>query len=281
MQEIFEKLQKLQEILTQKHAIEKRLANLPRDLVTQHELLTRIKKNHEEVATKHEQMSSELNQLRISLTDTQSSKQNLEQKMGAIKTQREFELLEKEINDASLEEERLRGESHNVQLELNEVASNLELSTKLITEQETTAHEMENRIKNESKNEERQLALLKEEETLLSQGLDSVLLENFEIIIRNKKDLGIVAVRGGICQGCHIVLPAQFVNKVRLGEGINFCPHCSRIIYFEEGGDAFSQVFFDEDEMAGLSDLIDEEDYEEEEEIPVIDNEMSEDYEDN
>ena len=31
-----------------------------------------------------------------------------------------------------------------------------------------------------------------------------------------------------------MILPANFANQVREGEEINFCPYCSRILYYEE-----------------------------------------------
>jgi predicted nucleic acid-binding Zn-ribbon protein len=281
MQETFEKLQKLQEILSEKYAIEKKLSDLPKQLNTKREVLHRIKKSRDEKAEAKARLEAKLSQIRIELTTIQDSKQSLEQKMSAIKTQREFELLEKEINDAGLEEECLRKESHKLQLDLNEAEKALELDDQLISEQEAEQQQDMQRIEAESSNEEKLLEKLSEEEKLLTPGMSSDLLYKFESIIRNKAGLGIVAVRGGICQGCHMVLPAQFVNDVRGGESINFCPHCSRIIFFEEGGDMFTNIFFDEDEMGSLSDLIDDDDYVEEEEPPLIDEDMGGDYEDN
>jgi RNase P subunit RPR2 len=76
---------------------------------------------------------------------------------------------------------------------------------------------------------------------------------------------GIVAIRGGVCTGCHMILPIQFANEVRLGEKIVFCPYCSRILFYEEV-EAGEEEFFDAEDAGSLSDLDDIEDEEEEEE---------------
>jgi RNase P subunit RPR2 len=78
---------------------------------------------------------------------------------------------------------------------------------------------------------------------------------------------GIVAIKGGVCMGCHMILPVQFANSVRIGEEIVFCPYCSRILYYEEAEQG-EEEFFDSEDSGSLSDLddIDDEEYEEEEE---------------
>jgi uncharacterized protein YbaR (Trm112 family) len=78
---------------------------------------------------------------------------------------------------------------------------------------------------------------------------------------------GIVGIRGGVCMGCHMILPVQFANTVRQGEEIVFCPYCSRILYYEEAEEG-QEEFFDIEDAGSLSDLDDmeEEEFEEEEE---------------
>ena len=78
----------------------------------------------------------------------------------------------------------------------------------------------------------------------LAKDLDPNLLFKFERIIRNKGGKGIVAVHNIVCTGCHMILPAQFVNEVRAStnnesdeDSILFCPYCSRVLYYEESTD--------------------------------------------
>ena len=93
------------------------------------------------------------------------------------------------------------------------------------------------------------------------------MLFKFERIIRNKGGRGIVAIKSGVCMGCHMILPAQFANRVRNGEDIVFCPYCSRILFYEESEQG-EEEFFDTEDMGSLADLddMDDEDYDDEEE---------------
>ena len=283
MQETFDKLRTLQEILFEKYTIEKRLVDLPKQLNLKRELLSRVGKMRDEKAESAETLEKNLTALRIELTTLQDNKVQLEQKMSLIKTQRDFELLEKEINDAGIAEENLRKESYKLQLELNDVQKELEADNQLIAEQEAEEQEDIRRINEESGQEQLRLAELSKEEAEITPSLNPDLLYKFETIVRNKAGIGVVAVKNSICQGCYMVLPAQFVNNVRTAEQIHFCPYCSRVIYFEEGGDAFAHVAFDDENMESLSDLIDKEYSDEEEEEPpiFIDDDMAGDYEDN
>ena len=75
----------------------------------------------------------------------------------------------------------------------------------------------------------------------------------FERIIKSKSGLGIVPIAGGVCNGCHMILPAQYANSVRRGEGIMFCPNCSRILFVPDEEDTVDEAMF-EDVDAGTVD---------------------------
>ena len=54
-----------------------------------------------------------------------------------------------------------------------------------------------------------------------------------------------------------MILPANFANEVREGEDINFCPYCSRILYYEEVNEDQQEDYFDigaAGSLAGLDD---------------------------
>jgi hypothetical protein len=60
-----------------------------------------------------------------------------------------------------------------------------------------------------------------------------------------------------------MILPANFANQVREGEDINFCPYCSRILYYEEVSEDQAEDYFDIGAAGSLAGLDDEE-YDEE-----------------
>jgi predicted nucleic acid-binding Zn-ribbon protein len=141
-------------------------------------------------------------------------------------------------------------------------------SQALIDQQERELEERRREIEKEASEKNGQLKALLEQEVSLAAELNNTdVLFKFERIIRNKMGRGIVAIKGGVCMGCHMILPAQFANVVRQGKEIVFCPYCSRILFYEESEQG-EEDFFNDEDSGSLSDLdeMEEEEYEEEEE---------------
>ena len=114
-----------------------------------------------------------------------------------------------------------------------------------------------------------ELKELEKQEKEITPGLDTEIVYKFQRIIQRNRE-GIVAVRNGVCSGCNMILPAQFANIVREGENINFCPYCSRILFYEDtGNEKDFDPIISMDDAGSLADLDDdfddEEAYDEEE----------------
>ena len=79
-------------------------------------------------------------------------------------------------------------------------------------------------------------------------------------IATNNDTFTLFAVKGNVCDGCHMILPAQFANEVHGGDKIVFCPYCSRILFYEELKEGETEYSHIED-IGSLSDYGDEEDF--------------------
>lgn len=277
MQEVFEKLRSLQDILSRKFEIEAEIHDIPKVLATKTELVNRLKKLYIEKNDRYEATRQRIASLRIRLQEAQEQREHYEQQMDLIKTQREYEALDKEIRDATEKEQQLRRDLQKEEKALEEMASTLEKEEAMIRQQEEELQSEQQKVRDESRQKEDLLGDLESEEKKIAPGLDEEILFKFERIIRSKAGLGIVPVRGDVCTGCHMILPAQFVNDVHSGEGILFCPYCSRILFYQEEEEVEPSALIDED-VGGLADLIggDAED-EEEEDAEEDDGEITED----
>ncbi|MBI4209286.1 MAG: hypothetical protein HY538_06200 [Deltaproteobacteria bacterium] len=56
-------------------------------------------------------------------------------------------------------------------------------------------------------------------------------LSRYEGVRKARGVLVVVAVRQGICQGCHMNIPPQLYNQILKSEGFFTCPNCYRILY--------------------------------------------------
>lgn len=258
MSEIFDKLKELQVVLAEKYEIKDNVDNLPKSLNSSMEGLEQFKT---EFLQKHEECEAEkakIAQLKSELDEAIKASEESEKGMDNIQTHREYEILNKQIDEAKAKETELRNQiakEEKILSQLNDDVSNLEA---LINSTESSVNEEKAELDDKIKKNQEELEKLEEQEKKISEGIDPETLYKFQrIIIRNTK--GIVAVKGNVCEGCQMILPAQFANEVRKGDKIMFCPYCSRILFYEEGEDS-EENFFTIEETGSLTDFGDEDD---------------------
>ena len=265
IQEVFEKLQNLQDVLLQKYDIENEIKDIPKALVVKNELLARLKKQFIEKNSMHEKKLEKVKGMRDKLKEAEALREKYEKDMDIIKTQREYELLDKAIKETTEKEQQLRKDILKEEKEIEELNQYIEREQQIIRQQEEEVKTEERRIESESEEKKTILAKLEQEEKVIIPGLDDDILFKFERIIKNKSGLGIVPVKGSVCTGCHMILPAQFVNDVRNGEEVLFCPYCSRILFYVES-DKDTFLSFKDSDIGGFSDYdFEEEEFEDEE----------------
>ncbi len=265
--DIFEKLKKLQTILVKKYDLEKKIEEAPKQLSSQEELLSRMKKEFIEKNSDYESVKDEVLKLKFNLEEAVKSRENGEKGMDNIQTHREYEALEKQIKDATEKENEVRKELQNKEKKLEEIKEVLKINEDMITGQENDLAASKESLNKELESYNKELNSLKKSEDKITPDLDQEILFKFQRIIQRNSE-GIVAVKNGVCTGCHMILPAQFANIVREGENINFCPYCSRILFYEEASkeEVYDFSFDQTGSLADLDDdLKDDEEYEDEE----------------
>lgn len=234
--ETFEKLKDLQGILAKRYDLEKQLADAPNELVQQEQTLNSFKKEFIDKNEKYESVKSQVLATRLELEKTVKIREQAELGMDNVTAHREYEALYKQIEDARLREVELRKTLEFQERDLSMLDEEVQSVKSLIDPQEADLQSAKASIDERCKQLQSELDALKTEENGLTPGVDKEILFKFQRIIQRNKQ-GIVAVHNGVCMGCQMILPAQFSNIVRKGEEINFCPYCSRILYYEQTGD--------------------------------------------
>ncbi len=237
MEQVFKKLKEMQEVLSKKFEIDRDIKELPKILNTKLELLARLKKSYIEKTNELNNRKQRVKDIKQKLAEAEIQKDKYEQQMDLVKTQREYEALDKEIKTSADKEQEFRRQLQKEEKNCEEMVAGLEREENMIREQEEEIKNEQTRIKHEIKEKNKVLKTLEKDEQRISPGLDEEILFKFERIIRSKAGLGIVPIKSGICTGCHMILTSQFSNDVRQGKSIMFCPNCSRILFFQESDD--------------------------------------------
>lgn len=264
MTEVFEKLKDLQGVLAEKYALERKIEDAPLQLTTQDELLSRLKKEFIEKNTKYEEVRAGVEHLKVQLAEAEASRESGEKGMDNITTHREYEALDKQITEAKEREDAIRRELTREEKSLAELNEILRADEAMISAQEGDLNDSKTSLATEIDGYKGMLETLSQQESEITPGIDQEIVYKFQRIIRRNSE-GIVAVRNGVCTGCHMILPAQFANEVRDGEKILFCPYCSRILYHQDVVDGEEETYFSADETGTLADF--DEDFADEEEL--------------
>lgn len=78
-----------------------------------------------------------------------------------------------------------------------------------------------------------ELADIDDRRSKLVAGLDPALVDRYEKLRSRFKGVGVSRFEGGMCNGCHLTLPAAEAEAVRRqarDEGIATCPECDRLL---------------------------------------------------
>ena len=287
MTEVFDKLQSLQDVLVEKYALERQIESSPKQLDSQDALLARLKKEYIEKNKNYEEVKAIVDALRQELAFAETAREKGEKDMDTISSHREYEALEKQINEATEKEASVRKDLLREEKNLADLDESLKADEAMINSQEADLNESKTSLDaqiQEYKNKRDELSQKEESITTeLNAGLgelnqDPETVYKFQRIIQRNSE-GIVAVKNGVCTGCQMILPGQFANEVRDGEKILFCPYCSRILFYQEVAEEEAEDYSTLEETGSLADFEDEfaderddEDIEENE----ADNEMSE-----
>jgi len=77
-----------------------------------------------------------------------------------------------------------------------------------------------------------ELTASKEKQAAAEQTVPEDALAKYRRILKSKKDVAVVPIRGGACEGCHMKLTSQTVISARGGEGLTSCENCGRLVYW-------------------------------------------------
>lgn len=252
MSEVFERLKRLQEVLIRKNEIEEEISNAPAVLKRHEALLERLKQEYIEQDEIFEQVRKGINELKGELFQVELKRENAEKAMENVETQRDYEALEKTINDSKKKEEQMRFTLGTEEERFEGINNDIKEKEKIISENEAEIENMKNSLQDETSEMKQELKVLEQEKQKHSEGLDTETIFKFERIIKSKLGNGIVPVRGGVCTGCNMILPAQFANDIQSESEIKYCPYCSRVLYYEPAELEVDEFSFDDSEMGWL-----------------------------
>ena len=155
-------------------------------------------------------------------------------KLPAVKTNREYSAILAEVDVVKEKISILEDK----QLELMEVLEEKERKLpplKVLCKEEREKFKVYKLTKEaEAERTEKELEAIRERRVELANTLEKNLLEQYGKVAKARSGLAVVSIQENICQGCHQQILPQQVIDVKVGETINHCEQCSRILFWKE-----------------------------------------------
>jgi predicted nucleic acid-binding Zn-ribbon protein len=234
MANVLDTLKKLQEIDSELFRLRREQQHKPLELERARQLLAeeQAKTSAAEARLNASQVQRKEKELELSTAEATVKKMHMQ--LFQIKTNKEYTAKITEIEnikaDQSLVEEKI--------LELYEegdgIKTEIEKEKQVVAEEEKKYLGEKARIDASIKELEDRIRVFKAQRQQIVPGIEKSSLTRYERILANKEGLAIVPVRDDSCGGCHMHLPPQVINEIKMHDHLVYCETCARIIYLEE-----------------------------------------------
>ncbi len=231
MQEQLELLKELQELdKTLREARQKR-AELESEQATLEADVDRIRGMVESLDASLGELRDQRGDLNQALSVEQENIKKAEGRLPAIKTQKEYVAVLKEIDTAKKLTKDLQDR---VQATSEEVAALEKDRAEKAAECAAADEQVEARRREISG------ALKEFDQTLkagdgrrdqLLSGLPAPLRKRYQMLLDRRQGVAVVEARNGTCLGCNMQLPPQLFNSLFTVSEVQSCPHCNRLLY--------------------------------------------------
>ena len=192
--------------------------------------------------TRLEKIQNEIKDFQAAVTmkkgeiiDAQASVDRYQAQLNEVKNNREYDVLNKEIEYQTLEIELCEKKIKEAVTRIDERTKDLEHAQELKKDRQAALKEKKselNEIMQETREEEEKL---KEKAAELELKIEPRLLNSFKRIRKNARNgLGIVYVQRDACGGCFNKIPPQRQLDIKMHKKIIVCEYCGRIIIDSE-----------------------------------------------
>ncbi len=207
-----------------------KLAALDNELATFQAALDELETRSGELKKKYRENESEVR-------SEQSREKKKQEQLRAVKTNKEYQSMLKEIADlkkkiSGMEDEMLLILDEQEHLE-SALAQKRKEKESLISKVEGDRQAIERELESFRK----KAAELGERMNEIGKKIDGRLFGKYAWVQGRVGRTAIVPVKRAVCQGCHLNIPPQMFNELQRCDKLEFCPHCQRIIYWNDGSE--------------------------------------------
>jgi hypothetical protein len=152
----------------------------------------------------------------------------------SLKTNKEFQTMQQQIADAkadgSVIEEKILVSFE----EADKIKAQIDSENIKLKEEEKIYLQQKKDVESSVKEIDDQLVQLETQRKQIIPEIDPKIFQEYERILSSREGLAIVPVEHNSCGGCHMLVPPQVINLIKMYSHIITCEVCNRILYIRE-----------------------------------------------
>jgi predicted nucleic acid-binding Zn-ribbon protein len=169
------------------------------------------------------------------LKDEEERLANSEKKLNEVKTNKEYQAAQKEIEEHRIQNSLLEEQILVAMDQLDALKTDIAKKTEELADSTRTINGEIEELTVRAAAVEQQATQKAAARAKIVKELNSSFLATYERLMKTfRNEPVLVKVKKGVCNGCYMNLPPQFFNELLRDRDIKTCPNCARLIYLEE-----------------------------------------------
>lgn len=227
----FDVLLKLQKIEMETAEIEAGLKRLPDELAALDEKNREKEKVLSDASVQLNALQQTYRALELEAKSVQSQIAKSEDKLGSVKTNKEYQSSLKEIDDLAASLSAIEDRMIDCLEKIDELESTVKEKKDELQRTARALEKEKTEVLQAADVMRQQIATLVEERGQVVSDIDIALMNTYNNVKENIGNFAIAVVKDAVCLGCHVNLPPQMFNELLRFDKIFYCPHCERLIY--------------------------------------------------
>lgn len=158
----------------------------------------------------------------------------LQGQLYQLKTNKEYSAMQQEINGQKADNSLIEDDILKFMEEIDNAKVEIAKEKELLAQGEVKLKEQQKQVKLELEEIQKKLQELAAQRQEMLPQVNKNILKKYERILIGKNGLAIVSVNQDACQGCHMNLPPQVINQIRMNKEFIICENCTRFLYINE-----------------------------------------------
>jgi len=231
MSQELEKLIALQEIDSQIIEKKRLLKEIPKKIEEIQKSIAQVEVKVQQIRSSIEVYEKKRRKKEMELQEITEKIEKLKARTPEIKTNKEYQALLKEIDEAKKQKFLIEDDILYLMEELEEAKKTIEQQAKEAEKEKIVFLEEQKKIESQKSDIETEVRELKKKREAIIATMDRELYSKYMKLLEKGKGLAVAEAKDEVCLGCYMSIPPQLYVELKNNQDLRTCPQCGRFLY--------------------------------------------------